>query len=400
MLRRMWTWLAITMLVFSMAGAAPAFAQSDQPGSSAPQANAPGIQLLTRFPAQEVAIGESVTLSLKLRTSAEPRVVRLAAQDLPEGWTATFRGDGRVIQAATVDPKEDVAVDLSITPPQDAKAQTYRFTVAALGENSENVAAQLPVELTVKEKVAPSLQFNVELPTLKGKPDTSFSYSATLKNESDEDTTVNLVAEAPQGFQVSFKSSGQDVTSVPLKANESKSVSIEAKAFDRVPAGEYKFPVTAQGDKLRASTTLVAEVSGQAELAVTAPDGRLSGQAYANRENPFKLVVENKGSAPVRNVSMSASPPNGWKVTFAPDRIPEIANGQRVEVTANVQPSEQAVAGDYVVNMSAQPQDGAAKSAEFRITVLTSTLWGVVGIGFIAVALAVVSLAVMRFGRR
>jgi len=43
---------------------------------------------------------------------------------------------------------------------------------------------------------------------------------------------------------------------------------------------------------------------------------------------------------------------------------------------------------------------GDSSSADFRVTVTTSTLWGVVGIGVIAVALLVVLGAVARFGRR
>jgi uncharacterized membrane protein len=53
-----------------------------------------------------------------------------------------------------------------------------------------------------------------------------------------------------------------------------------------------------------------------------------------------------------------------------------------------------------VVTIRATPEDGPAKPAEFRITVLTSTMWGMVGVGLIAVAVVVVGLAVMRFGRR
>ena len=59
-----------------------------------------------------------------------------------------------------------------------------------------------------------------------------------------------------------------------------------------------------------------------------------------------------------------------------------------------------AVAGDYMLTITARPQDGSSKSVDFRITVLTSTLWGVAGIGLIAVAVGVVALAVGRFGRR
>ncbi len=53
-----------------------------------------------------------------------------------------------------------------------------------------------------------------------------------------------------------------------------------------------------------------------------------------------------------------------------------------------------------MVNVSAKPETGPSKAVDFRITVLTSTLWGLVGVALIAVAVAVVGLAVVRFGRR
>jgi uncharacterized membrane protein len=44
--------------------------------------------------------------------------------------------------------------------------------------------------------------------------------------------------------------------------------------------------------------------------------------------------------------------------------------------------------------------EGASTNADFRITVSTSTLWGVVGIGIIAASLLVAVGAVARYGRR
>ena len=75
------------------------------------------------------------------------------------------------------------------------------------------------------------------------------------------------------------------------------------------------------------------------------------------------------------------------------------ANGQ-VDVTASVKPADQAIAGDYMITFNAQPNDGASQSADFRVTVRASTLWGIVGVALIAVAVAIVGLAVVRFGRR
>jgi uncharacterized membrane protein len=145
---------------------------------------------------------------------------------------------------------------------------------------------------------------------------------------------------------------------------------------------------------------LTAEVTGQSQLLVTAPDGRLSGQANAGRETPLKVVVRNNGSAPARGIELTSSAPNGWAVSFEPQQIAEVPADQQVEVTANIRPADNAVAGDYMVTVRATPADGAVKSADFRITVMTSTLWGVVGIILIAIAVGVVAMAVMRFGRR
>ena len=63
-------------------------------------------------------------------------------------------------------------------------------------------------------------------------------------------------------------------------------------------------------------------------------------------------------------------------------------------------PSERAIAGDYQTTIRASAAGGLSESANFRITVLTSTLWGAVGIAIIAIALLVVVFAVARFGRR
>jgi len=53
-----------------------------------------------------------------------------------------------------------------------------------------------------------------------------------------------------------------------------------------------------------------------------------------------------------------------------------------------------------MVTFRAQPEGGSHESAEYRVTVRTSTLWGLVGVGLIAVAVVVVGAAVTRFGRR
>jgi uncharacterized repeat protein (TIGR01451 family) len=385
--------LAFTLLL-ALSGVSPVLAQDQQP-QSAPQ----DLFLFTRYPVQEATIGDPVTIRLTLGSDTTPQIVRLAVRDLPEGWNASFRGDGKTIQAAYVAPKSDASFDLRIEPPENVSAGDYRLTVVARGSTRE---VTLPIELILKAKEESSagLLFEVDLPMLRGTPDTTFRYNVTLKNESDQETTVSLLAEAPRGFLVDFRLAGQSITSVPFEPNESKSLNIEVKPFPDMPAGKYEINVLAQGGESQATTLLVAELTGQPKVELTTSDGRLSGEARIGEKTAFNLIVQNTGSAPARNIQLSAVPPAGWTVEFEPKQIPELNSNQRVEVTANVQPSNQAIAGDYVVTFVARPDEGASESTEFRVTVLASTLWGLVGVILIAVAVFGVGMAVMRFGRR
>lgn len=386
-MRRNWAVLFLLTLLIALTGPIPARAQEGQ-----------GLRIFCDYPARVAELGETVTFNLTLRlTASAPQIVYLDVKGLPEGWEATFRGGGNVVRAVYVEPEKDASVSLRVVVPENVPGDTYRWTVTARGEE---VSAEFPLELTVATKLPARLTLSVDLPTLRGSATTTFRYDATLKNEGDEETTVNLQANAPQGFRVSFKYMGQDVTSLPVGANESKRISIEAQAYTQVPAGRYPIEVVAVGGESQANISLIAEVTGQPDLTIRTPDERLSTQVYTGRETPIQLLVQNYGTATALDVELSASPPSGWSVRFEPDRISEIPAGQQVEITMHVKPADRAVAGDYMLTVRARPRDGGYESADFRITLLTSTLWGVVGILLIAVAVAVVAWAVMRFGRR
>lgn len=354
------------------------------------------LTLFTRFPAQEVAIGESLSFPLVLR-APEAQVARLSVRDLPEGWTATLRGDGRVVQSAYITPGEDARVDLRVEPAADSAAGDYSFSVLAEGQGQR---AELRLTMVVQQQLPPSLRFEVDLPAVRGAPDSTFRFSTTLRNEGDADLSANLLAEAPAGWGVIFRSAGQEVTSLPVTAGGAQSISVEVQAPEGVELGSFPIYVRAEGGEVQAETTLTAEVVGQPQVALTTPDGRLSGQATIGQSSSFTLLLRNTGSAPAQNITLSATPPSGWTVEFQPAQVGELAPGASLEVTANLRPADQAVAGDYVVSFSARPEEGRSAAADFRITVLTSTLWGIVGIALIAVAVGIVGLAVSRFGRR
>ncbi len=382
-MRRLWlTVLVAAAVLVAPAQAAPAFR---------------GLAVYTQYPAQTVRAGEPVSITLNVRNfGLPPQVVQLRVADAPGGWRVRFLAGGRVVQAVSVIPDGEATVTLRLEPPRGVRSGTYRFQVVATGQND---TAALPLQITLGQVLPPRLSLEAELPTLRGPATSSFRYRLTLRNDSDQDLLVQLDAQAPRRFQVNFNLLGQQVTSVPVQAGQSKEVEVELNLPQDMPAGSYPITVRAVGGGASASVRLVAEVTGRPELRVTAPEGRLSGRAYAGSSEPLRVIVRNEGSAPARNVSLSASPPSGWEVKFEPERIDEIPPRQEREVTARIRPSPRAISGDYMVTITASGNEGSA-SADFRITVLTRTLWGIVGVILIAAALVVVGQAVSRYGRR
>ncbi len=382
--------LAAPLTAFGPAAAQPSAVQT--PGFK-------GLSFITPFPAQTVRMGESVTLSLTIKNyGLPPQVVTLGVAQGQPGWKVSFQGAGRPIGAVAVGTDQEAGLTVKLDPPQRLRTATYRFVLSAKGTTA---SAELPLALTIGEVLPPRLDLQSELPVLKGTGATSFRFRLILKNESDKDLLVNLEAQTPKGLQVTFTPAfaSQQVTSLPIKAGESRDLDAEVGLPPDVAAGTYSIVVKATSGEARAETKLTVEVAGRADLSISTPDNRLSGRAYAGRDGPIKLKIKNRGGAPARNVEVSSYEPSGWQVKFEPQRIEEIAARGEADVTATVKPPSKAIAGDYMLTLRATAGDASA-STDYRVTVLTSTLWGIVGVVVIAVALGLVSLVVSRYGRR
>ena len=327
-----------------------------------------------------------------------PERVSLSVDGAPKGWNAVLLGGSTPVTAAMPATNENVAVNLRVDVPASAPAGTQHLVVHAKGGG---MSADLPIDITTGEDLPAQLSIKAKLPSLNGTPTTSFEYQFTVTNQSDKDLLVKLVAQAPQGFQTSFMEAygTQELSSIPIEAGKDKDLKVKVAPPANVTAGDYPVAVQASSEGASADTKMQMVITGQPKLKLSGEDDRLNAQAEAGSSTPIKLTVQNTGSAPANDVSLSASPPSDWKVTFQPDKIETLAPNQKQDVQALLTPSAKAIAGDYMTTFRANGT-GDSSSADFRITVATSSMWGVVGIGIIAIAFLVLVGAVARFGRR
>jgi uncharacterized repeat protein (TIGR01451 family) len=359
-----------------------------------------GLAMSTQFPSQTVRAGEPVSLSVTIKNYNLPPqdVVTLGVAQASAGWKVSFVGGGRPIAAVSVGTDQEMTVTARLDPPAGIKAGTYRFVLVARGPGA---TASLPIALTFGQVQPAKLSLTAELPVLRGPGSSSFKYRLSLKNDGDQDLLVNLDAQTPQGFQVTFTPAfgSQQVTSLPIKAGEAKDLDTDVAAPQQIAAGNYEVNVRAAGGGASAQIKLTLEITGRPDLQVSTPEGRLSGRAYAGSDTTFTVLVKNRGSAPARNVEVSSFEPTGWKVSFEPSKIAEIKPNSEEQVKATVRPSPKSLTGDYILTLRANAGDISA-SVDYRVQVWTSRLWGVVGLGFVAAAIIVLGMMVSRYGRR
>jgi uncharacterized membrane protein len=358
-----------------------------------------GLYLTTDYPAVTVRPGETSTINLQLRNyDVAPQRMTLSVSGQPKDWTATFMGGGQPIGAVMPASDSSVSLELRLDVPKNAPTETQHLTVTATGGATP---LQLPIDVTLAKDLPAKLSMSPQLPELRGTSKSSFEYTLAIKNDSGKKLTVSLAAQAPRNFDASFTEEygTQEVNAVPIDAGQSKNVKLKVTPPNTAAAGAYKVTARVSAEDTSATADLGLDITGQPKLEVSGREGLVSTRASAGKQTNVPVVITNTGTAPAEDVDLSGSAPSGWKITFNPKSVERIAPNENKEVQAQITPTDKAIAGDYVTTITAAAR-GESASTDFRVTVTTSTMWGIAGVGIIGVALLVMVGAVARFGRR
>jgi uncharacterized membrane protein len=381
--RRGWRLLACLACVALLLVPAPAAAQQ------APLVSTP-------YPAVAVAAGEQASFDLRV-TAPNPQRVDLSVGQVPTGWTARLRGGGFVVDGVFADPADPPELTLEVDVPADAPPGPQELVVSA---RAGAATATLPLTLRVAEEAAGSVALTAEFPSLRGGSDTTYTFDLELANDRPEEQTFSLEAAGPQRWQVTARpSSEEQASTATVPGGESANVTVEVDPPDDVPAGRYPVVVRATGGGRTVETELAVEITGSYALTLTTPDERLDLDAVAGRPAEVALVLRNDGTAPLAGLELTADAPADWDVVFEPATVEALPPGETAEVAARITPTDDAVAGDYVVSVDARAEQAEA-GAELRTTVETSPWWGAVGLSLIVAALGALGAVFRRYGRR
>lgn len=359
------------------------------------------VVISTPYPWVVAEKGKAVTFSLEINNRGKSyQELDLQVADGPANWKPIFKDRGYTIRKVIVPPEKSQTLDFQAEPPADAKASDYAFSVKALATNGATVS-DLQLKVSLADKVSAGLKLSTQYPNLRGQAGSTFSFKVDMKNDAGEDRPVNLSANAPQGWEVTFKPAfdSKQVSTIRMKAGDSQGVDIDVAAPQKVEAGEYSINFQASAGTDRDEMPLKVVVLGNYRMSLDTASGQLNTKATVDQASSVTLVLKNAGASTLQNITLSASKPDGWDVTFNPEKIDSLPPEQSRQVTASIKPGARALAGDYMVRVSTSAGQ-ASDNKDLRVTVETPTTWGWAGIAVIVVVLGGLGLMFARLSRR
>jgi uncharacterized membrane protein len=283
---------------------------------------------------------------------------------------------------------------------------------SAISDPHLDLSSPLPAQ---QSSGSEEITLTCQYPVLSSPGGTAFfTYSIELQYKGGKEPRVfDLKVTVPPDFTYSIAQSygegtGTEIAAIRLDPAKTYpdaiKVTIRPYAWIVPNPGEYPITVSAASGDITNSIELKAIINAKYEIHVESSSGRLNTTATAGKDSIFPILVTNTGSADLQKVELSSSitgKPTGWSITFDPQNLDVLPVGATREVQVNIKPAQKTISGDYMVAISASPESGYAFSnIDVRITVLTPTIWGWLGVGIVILVIAGLIVMFMRLGRR
>jgi len=187
-------------------------------------------------------------LTLSNRTASKQQYALSA--DAPAGWTAQFAVSGTNVTSVDIDPNGSQAITLTLTPSDQATAQTYDIPIQA-SNSSTNAKA------TMQAVITGTYGLNLTTSDQRLSADVTAGGKKNLEmvvqnTGSSELSNVSLTSTAPTDWEVTF----EPKTIASIKPGESVPVTATIQSSGKSLSGDYVVGMTAQSSEKSADAAI------------------------------------------------------------------------------------------------------------------------------------------------
>ena len=340
----------------------------------------------------------SSSTSTSPATSTE--AVDLALAGLPDGWKATLRGGGFVVQAVTA-----TADDAGQGPARDRRpADGRRRDVPDHRHRQRRRRARRrsASRSTSPQQVDSGIQITADFPSLKGEPATAFSYNLTVTNNTPEQQTFTFEPTGSAGLDGDGVADGRRPTPRRSRSMPAATARSRSTPRRRPATAEGQYPIDVGVTAANGATgkiELTAEVTGAPKLALATADQRLDASGHANTEKRVPMIVSNTGTAALEDVKLAGHRADGLGRLVRP-AVARRASSRTRRRRSRRSSSRPRTPWPATTRMTVRSSAGSESSnVDLRYTLKGSRTLGFVAIAVIVVAFVALAGVFVRFGR-
>ena len=278
----------------------------------------------------------------------------------------------------------------------------FAMPVLVFAQEEEALEEEVVVE-PVPEKI--TIDISYKDVNASGVVGVKFEFQMDVIYEGEEAKLFEFVKEIPVGWSIEVTPTwfNNGITKFKLEPLKSQSFKIITRPLVLQQPGEYDIDLIVRsvedGDTLESEASFTAIVKPAGTLKLWTSTGLFSTTINSAKDNNYKLVLENIGTAPVENITISTKDePEGWQVDFEKE-LEIVESGEKRELDINIIPSEKTIAGDYLVRFIVT-SDESVDYADIRLTVVTPIIWKIVGIALILFVVVGIAFIFARLGKR
>ncbi len=376
-----------------------------------PAASKDSFNLILPFKDLTLGQGQEATMDAEVvNRTKEPVEVSLSIEGVPAGWDVNFNSRypsfpirSVMVQGGDQNSNKSTTLEFKAKIPENTKPGTYPIKVTAKDtKGTSQYVETINYRVTSKKVETGGIKLSSQYPVLSSGSGQTLKFTIDLKNETNKPLPTSLVAKAPQGWAVRFKPQfgDQQISSIQIKENGSETLSVEIDTPATADAKEYPVTISARAGAFEASTNVNVSLKGTQDLKMGSLAGTLNTSVTAGTKSSIDFVVGNAGTAPIRNLGfVTKKPSDKWTVEFKPDKIDALGPGEVKQIKMEILAPERTIAGDYLMTLTANSAE-VNKSAEFRVTVSTPTIWGWIGFGLVGLVVLGLAMVFFRLGRR
>lgn len=252
------------------------------------------------------------------------------------------------------------------------------------------------------------LELKCDYPVICGKIGENLEFEVDVIWRGEERRRFDLEATAPPGLRTAILTQFGGYSEKPIAALELEpgalagntvKIVVESVPGNLPDPGDYTVTFGVSSEEENETIELTARVTPRYNFIMVTQTLTLTTQVTVGEDNHLAVLMINSGATSIDNLTLTSTQPEGWTVTYHPEKIDSLAPGITQEVDVVIMPPEETAAGDWPVTLRAQSEQ-VFDELELRVTVLTPDIWGWMIILIIVVVIAGVGVVFWRLGKR